>query len=178
MSPKPLKIVMSLNYKYRKARQVIDSFNDQDMAKLIVACADLRRTEARFLKKARPLLKKCVYGCEGICCRNIHVDEIISLWDLIFILVSEKDAGKKIRQSLENETRLFTSDCIFLENGVGPCIFPFDCRPEICITTFCTGTSSIRKEISRLKIKFFKLMWFIRLTRCRSAFMKLFGKMQ
>jgi hypothetical protein len=38
---------------------------------------------------------------------------------------------------LEYENRLLASDCIFLSNGKGPCIFPPAVRPEVCITTFC-----------------------------------------
>jgi hypothetical protein len=40
----------------------------------------------------------------------------------------------------------FPSDCIFLENGTGPCLFPDSLRPERCIISFCGVEPSVRKR--------------------------------
>ena len=65
---------------------------------------------------------------------------------------------------------MYSADCIFLQNGTGPCMFPEGVRPEVCVTTFCGNHRYVRKEISRLKRKFFKLDAFIRLRRPHRLF--------
>jgi hypothetical protein len=51
---------------------------------------------------------------------------------------------------LKKEPALYISDCIFLKNGTGPCIFPHSVMPEMCITTFCFDETPAKKEIKLL----------------------------
>jgi hypothetical protein len=101
--------------------------------------------------------------CQGLCCRNIRPADIVTEWDLVYILALAPQIETAIAACLSNEN-FFPSDCIFLANGVGPCLFPDDLRPERCIISFCRVEPSIEKEIglvmggfSRL-IRFFKFL--------------------
>ncbi len=92
-------------------------------------------------------MTRCIQRCGGICRRNLQLDLVIGHWDFVFMLASNPALKEKIEECLEKEAPFFTSDCIFLENGVGPCVFPPDARPEVCLVTFCDDTSPVKREI-------------------------------
>lgn len=156
---------MSLKYKFGKARKVLGKLEPKDWMQLKKICDELRMAEADLQKSAKPLLEICNHRCEGLCCRNIYPDSLIGLWDMIYILATDRTIAGKISEAIQQEKPLFPSDCIFLENGVGPCIFQSDVRPEICITSFCFSETPLGKEISRVKWMFFKLRWYFRLRK-------------
>lgn len=151
---------MSLRYKYKKANEIVGKLHPQEREKYHAICAEIENAQQMLLKNGTAAMRKCIYGCGGLCCQNIYPDEIISLWDVVYILSAGNGLHEKITQCIQKENALFTSKCIFLENDSGPCIFPNAVRPEVCITTFCSGDSTIKKEIKSVKLKFFKLYCF------------------
>lgn len=152
---------MSLRIKFNRAALIIDNIDPDHSRRLNQICDDIQNAQARLRHSAGFLLAKCINGCEGLCCRNIQPDEIISLWDCIFILAAGNIARGVITHHLHQETPLFRSDCIFLKSGTGPCIFPANTRPEVCLTSFCTDATAVGKEVSRLKWQFLRINHFI-----------------
>ncbi len=158
---------MSLKCDFRKAERIVSKLDPDDLVRLKQICAEIRDAEVRLQEKSRKLMTRCIQRCGGICCRNLQIDLVIGHWDFVFILASNPALKEKIEECLEKEEPFFTADCIFLENGVGPCVFPSDARPEVCLVTFCDDISPIRREISDVKRKFFKLTWFFVLRKPR-----------
>ncbi len=157
---------MGINYKFRKAEEIIRESDPDDLKKLRGICQEIQIAEEDLLLASEELMEKCRDGCEGLCCRNIHLDDIITLSDFVYILIVESQIKEKARKCLKKES-LFSSDCIFLKNGKGPCLFPVNSRPEKCIVTFCADETPIRKEIRRLASNFDKLSRFILLRKPR-----------
>lgn len=158
---------MGLKYLFVKAEGIINTLGSKDLQSLGGICKEIQEAEDKLLQNAEENMKKCIATCEGLCCRNIELDAIIGLSDFIYLLTAGSSLRDKILQCLEKENPLFTSDCIFLENGQGPCIFPPNSRPETCIVTFCSDETAIKKEIRLVKLKFMKLGWFILLRKPR-----------
>jgi len=166
---------MSLRYKYKKASRTIARLSSEDLLSVRKIANDIKTAQDDLLQKADGHFTRCVDVCKGLCCQNIQLDQIISPWDFVYILTADRTADDKIQSCLDNENRLFTADCIFLDDGKGPCLFPFNVRPEVCITTFCNSVNPVKKEIRTVKIKFIKLYLFILFTRSK-AFGKAFYK--
>jgi hypothetical protein len=82
---------------------------------------------------------------------------VFGIPDFVYILALEPLLEAGIGKRLRGKDSLYTSNCPFLEGGVGPCIFPPDVRPEVCITSFCRGDEPLKAEIRRIKIGFWKL---------------------
>jgi hypothetical protein len=118
-------------------------------------------------------MDRCIAACQGLCCRNIQLEAIIGVWDLVYILTVAPAYRDRMAACLAKEVPLFAADCIFLANGVGPCIFPDTARAEVCLTTFCSSTDAIASEIRQVKRKFYKLGWFIATRRPLLAFDRL-----
>ena len=160
---------MSLRHLFRQAEKIIAASSPEDLKGFERICLEIQDAELELQEKARPIMTRCIHRCEGICCRNVQIDLIIGLWDFLFILVLKPHLKKQIEECLEKEEPFFSSDCVFLKDGTGPCIFPPDARPEVCLVTFCDDTSQVKKEISRIKRKFFRLMWFVLMRRPRAV---------
>jgi hypothetical protein len=152
---------MSLNYQFRQAQKIIRGLRSEDAQSLLNICREIQIAEIKLQEKSKDLMTRCIQKCGGICCKNVQSDLIISHWDFVFILTLKPFLEDAMLKCLENEQPFFSSDCIFLQNGAGPCIFPDDARPEVCIVTFCDNTSPVKKEIVSVKRKFFKLTWFV-----------------
>ena len=129
--------------------------------KLEELCGDIQQTEKRLRVAAAGALVQCGTACQGVCCRNIDLDAVLGLPDFVYILTLENHLAARMEACLKNENPLYIADCIFLENGTGPCIFPGTVMPEVCITTFCTTETPAQEEIRQLKWKFFRLGWFL-----------------
>jgi len=157
---------MGINYKFRKAEEIIRESDPDDLKKLGGICQEIQIAEEELLRASQKLMEKCRDGCEGLCCRNIQLDDIITLSDFVYILMVEDQVKETARACLEKES-MFSADCIFLKNGKGPCLFPVNARPEKCIVTFCADETPIRKEIRRLASNFDKLSRFILLRKPR-----------
>jgi hypothetical protein len=160
---------MSLTRQYKAARSLISELCEKDKKRLIEICDEIREAEILLQKKSRRIMTRCIQKCEGICCRNVQLDLIINYLDFLFITALEPVLNEKIKECLKKEQPFFSSDCIFLENGEGPCIFPSYVRPEVCLVTFCDNISSIKKEIRKVKLKFFKLTWFVMMRKPRAV---------
>ena len=158
---------MGIKDLFLKAEGIINTLGPEDLQYLRGICKEIQGAEEKLLQSAQENMKKCIATCEGLCCRNIELDAIIGLSDFIYLLTVESALRDKILQCLEKENPLFTSDCIFLEDGQGPCILPPNSRPETCIVTFFSDETAIKKEIRHVKLKFIKLGWFILLRKPR-----------
>ena len=152
---------MSLQYKFRQATRFVDGLSPDDYGILKNICIEIQGTENRLRKRAEDLLQRCYSACEGLCCRNLDLDAVISKEDFVYLLTNAGELRDTIAACLQNEPAFFTFDCVFLKNGIGPCIFPPDVRPLTCLVTFCDDETSVKKEITQVKKKFLKLYWFI-----------------
>ena len=158
---------MGLKYKFEKAQEIIERSGNKDLIAIKEISEEIQRAQNKLLEEAKDVLKYCNDRCRGLCCRNIYPDDIITLADFVYILAMESSLREEISECLKKET-LFSSSCIFLKSGEGPCIFPSDLRPEKCITSFCGGDTTIRKEINMVGSKFSKLIRFILLRKPRA----------
>jgi len=158
---------MGLRYKFKKAQEIIERSDNKDLIAIKRICEEIQRAQNKLLEEAKDLLKYCENRCRGLCCRNIYPDDIITLADFVYILTKASSLRDEISECLKKET-LFSSSCIFLQSGEGPCIFPSDLRPEMCIISFCGGDTTIRKEINMVRSKFSKLIRFILLRKPRA----------
>jgi hypothetical protein len=151
---------MSLNYEFRRAVTAIARLDPEDRNVLSLICKDIQQAENDLNEKASKLLNQCISSCTGICCRNIRLDEIIGFYDFTYLLMIENNMQDDMAACLKHES-IFSADCIFLKNGTGPCIFPSNARPRICITTFCADDTPIKREIQRVNRQFNRLSRFI-----------------
>ncbi|MBL0712474.1 MAG: hypothetical protein JJV98_02125 [Desulfosarcina sp.] len=151
---------MSLRYKFNQARKLLAGLTPVEREKLARICEGIQRAQDELLRKAEPAMRQCLNNCEGLCCRNALVDDIIGLWDLVYILALTPALEETMAARVKYEIPFYTADCLFLGNDAGPCIFTSNVRPEVCITTFCSGDRGIQKEIRAVKRQFFKLTWF------------------
>ena len=163
---------MGLSYSFRAARKKIDALDNDERRVLEAICRDIHQAQQVLSHKAAPILEGCTVKCRGLCCRNIHPADIITEWDLIYILFMAPQIEGAMADCLARES-FFPSDCIFLENGTGPCLFPDNLRPERCIISFCRVEPSVEKEIGRVMggfgrlIRFFMFRPLRRLSRWR-----------
>jgi hypothetical protein len=158
---------MSAKYKFKKAQQIIQKLDAGNLQALNTVCRDIQRAEENLSIRAESILRACANGCKGLCCRNIRPDDIITLLDCVYIMTLESSMKSVISECLEEEG-LFSSRCIFLENGQGPCIFPSNVRPEKCIVTFCGDISPVTSEIRHLRSRFNALSRFLLLQNAKS----------
>jgi len=158
---------MGLGYQFKKARKTLSSLAPADRRTLAAICRDIQQAEENLLAAAEEALYRCRTVCRGICCHNVDLDAVLGFPDFVYILTLESSLAGRMAACLKNEPVLYVSDCIFLENGTGPCIFPHSVMPEVCITTFCTDETPAKKEIKLLKWKFFRLGWFLATLKVR-----------
>ncbi|MFH1136322.1 MAG: hypothetical protein V1816_09605 [Pseudomonadota bacterium] len=169
---------MSLTPKFKAARKVLNGLSPSERAALEIICAEIRAAEEKLLEAGRVVCENGLCGAKGLCCRNVNLDEIINLQDFVFILVSDPSLGEAISGRLVNEG-LFVANCLFLENGAGPCIFPRASRPETCITAFCGDDRPVRGELVEVRVGFERLSRFLakrRLLRFGSALGRAWGR--
>ncbi len=159
---------MSLAHQFKQAEKILNGFCDEDKKEVIKICQEIRSAEIALQKKSAGLMRRCMEKCNGMCCRNVQLDLIINRLDFLYILALRPNLRQRILECLKKEKPFFSMDCMFLKNGTGPCIFPSDARPEVCIVTFCADTGPIRREINNVKRKFFKLNWYIFLIRFKN----------
>lgn len=152
---------MSLLYDFRQARRLTEEISGIDRDNLTALCRQIQLAETNLLDAAAPLMERCAIRCRGICCRNIHLDAIIGRGDLVCILTLHPEMAGEMAARLEHASLLYSADCIFLEDGVGPCIFPGNTKPEVCLTTFCEDTTPVAREIRQVKRRFKRLDRFI-----------------
>lgn len=152
---------MSLSYCYRQAAHILPRLHPGSRGVLKSLCRQIQVAERRLNAAAAARLKGCLEECRGLCCRNLQLDAVFGVPDFVYILATEPALDAAVARCLRHESPIFTSDCPFLENGVGPCIFPPDVRPEVCITSFCRGDAALKADIGRVKKNFWKLGFFL-----------------
>lgn len=153
---------------FNAAEKFLEGLNAAEREGLKEICGAIRTAERDLQHKARPLLERCMTGCQGLCCRNIDLEDILGRDDFIYILTLRPSLRRAIRQCLIRESA-FPADCMFLKDGVGPCLFPDDLRPKVCVMTFCFDHTSVRREIRRVGAGFNKLARFTWGVRVRAA---------
>jgi hypothetical protein len=161
---------MGLAYSFKSARRRIQRLDAEEHARLVEICQEIHLAQQALSAKAVPILANCMAQCQGLCCRNIRPADIITEWDLIYILSMAPQVEAAMADCLDHEP-FYPADCIFLDNGTGPCLFPDNIRPERCIISFCRVESTVADEIravmagfSRL-IRLFQFRWFRRARR-------------
>ncbi|MEE4112721.1 MAG: hypothetical protein V2I40_07895 [Desulfobacteraceae bacterium] len=160
---------MGLNFSFTAARKKIDALDAHERNVLAAICQDIHDAEKALTQKATPILAHCMANCQGLCCRNIHPADIINEWDLVYILTMAPAIEDAVAVCLARES-FFPSDCIFLENGKGPCLFPDNLRPERCIISFCRVEPSVEKAIGRVMKGFSRLIRFFMFRPLRRLF--------
>jgi hypothetical protein len=160
---------MRLTYQFQKAQEILSGLSARDLGVLADKCRRIQDAENDLLAAAAEKMTRCTTACEGLCCRNVQIDAVIGVWDFVYILTLCPSVAPQAARCLKSETPFFSADCIFLADGVGPCIFPSAIRPEICITAFCTDDDPIKKEVQAVKNRYLKMIWFVRLARIRAV---------
>jgi hypothetical protein len=166
---------MSLRYKYNRALHILDRLSPKDREKARCIARQIRQAQEELLERADGHFDRCVSLCRGLCCRNVALDAVISVWDFVYILIIDRSIGRCLEACLDRENPFFAADCVFLQNGRGPCLLPFNLRPEVCITTFCTSVKPVAKEIRTVKWKFARLTVFVVFARARQLLKPLVG---
>ena len=152
---------VSLRYSYHQSAKIVRQWPSGRRPLLAHLCRRIQDAERKLNAAAALRLEGCLKDCRGLCCRNLQLDAVFGIPDFVYILASTPALDAKIEECIRHEDPLFTSNCLFLERGVGPCLFPPDMRPEVCITSFCRGDDAIKAEIRRVKIDFWKLGVFL-----------------
>ncbi len=157
---------------FAQAARFIERLDPEERKALGKICADIQATQYTFLDAAAKEMAACYSGCQGLCCRNINLDAVITETDCVYIRVIAPAMGEVIEDCLRRET-MFSADCIFLKNGQGPCIFPAASRPKVCLNTFCKDTTPIRREMRLLSSRFGRLSRFVIMCKTRHFFRKI-----
>ena len=158
---------MSLRKTLEMAERIVDGADEKTLLRLNEVVQDICNAETALLKKAGGLMKRCISGCTGICCKNVEIDLVIGVWDFVFVLLAAPETRAVMRECVKKEDPLFSADCVFLKNGSGPCLLPYDKRPEVCVVTFCDDTAIIGPEIGKVKRLFMKLGWVHKINRMK-----------
>ncbi len=151
---------MESENKIRRAQEIVKSFKGEEREKLRSISLEIQSAQDNLNSVAGHYFDVCMRSCKGKCCKNILTRDIITLLDYIFILSLDNSVFAQILECAKKES-LFTADCFFLAEGIGPCFFGSNLKPERCIITFCYDEHEIRKEIKAVRSKFSKLSRFI-----------------
>jgi hypothetical protein len=156
---------MSLKYSYHRAAKIVCQLPPESRPLLTRFCRKIQEAERNLNSAAEVRLQGCLQECQGLCCRNLDLEAVFGVPDFVYILTLDPSLHSAIAACLETESSIFTSNCPFLEHGVGPCIFPADLRPEVCITSFCRSDGTLGAEIRRVKTGFWRLGLLLRFRR-------------
>lgn len=148
---------MSLKHSLNAADRIVRRLHPALRADLDACCRGIRRAEERLNAAAETALTRCLGACRGICCRNLQLDAVIAREDFVYILAAQPALRERMQDCLSREEPLFTADCVFLEGGTGPCIFPPHLRPEVCITSFCRSEPDMDAECAEVRRSFRRL---------------------
>jgi hypothetical protein len=152
---------MGIKADFVEAERILARLEPADKQRLQKICEEIQTAEADLLARAGSAMERCIHTCQGLCCRNIQLEAIIGVWDLVYILTVAGEYRDRLAACLEKEIPFYASDCIFLADGVGPCLLPDTSRAEVCLTTFCSGADTVEREIRKVKRCFYKLGWFL-----------------
>jgi len=149
-------IIMGLTHHIRAAHRFLEKLTESERHALVGCCRDIQAAQSQLNRACEAAFAYCVAQCQGKCCKNIHIDSIISRLDCLFILALNRGLFPDLIECAER-VGLYSADCPFLIDGVGPCLFPADQKPEQCIITFCTPVSTAHRPIRRVRIAFTRL---------------------
>ncbi len=155
---------MGIQYKIRKADKILAVLSERERHRVDELCRQIREEQMRLQVAGRTLFQRCISGCEGLCCKNVIADELITFRDFFFILATASLRAEDLLPLAEEEP-LFTADCMFLKDGVGPCIFPDGIRPEKCVLSFCGDDGPIAGNIRAVHRAFAGLHRYLLLRR-------------
>ena len=159
---------MGTLYSFKKAVKISQKFNQDDKIIIGNACKNIQNAQKELLLAAEKSMSKCMGICIGMCCKNIYIDSIFSLWDFIFILNILPQMHDEIKKRLESHLFLYSADCPFLRNKHGPCLFPPSVKGQVCIVTFCGNDEYLKRPIKKVNQLFFKLsflVWSLRIKK-------------
>lgn len=77
---------MGLQHDFKEARRKIARLDGQERDRLLTICQAIQQAQAALSHQATPILARCMTRCQGLCCRNIRVADIVTVWDLVYIL--------------------------------------------------------------------------------------------
>ena len=155
---------MHIRQSIKKADRLINSLSGRDCTALQGICTQIQTAQNNLVQQAHAYFEICLQQCQGLCCRNIYVDSIVTLLDYIFILSLDSGIKAEILKAAKNQS-LFSADCIFLRDQVGPCLFAPTIKPERCIITFCSDCRPLNSEIKAIREAFSRLYRFMVLRR-------------
>lgn len=155
---------MELEKKIIQAHRIVKSLTGQDAVKLHRICYGIQCAQNDLIRSADPFFEICMKKCKGICCKNLNINDVVNLLDLIYILAMNIDLLSKVTECSKLES-IYTADCPFLKDGIGPCLFTENVKPERCILSFCSETHPIRREIKAVRSNFNKLSRFTKIKR-------------
>ena len=147
---------MQLAKKIDRAHDMLLGLGSADRNTVQCLCEDIKAAQTVLVRNALPMFAYCKDRCKGLCCRNISMETIITLVDMIFILAVDAFDRCRLRELAVHES-FFPSNCLFLRDGQGPCLFPENTKPERCILTFCVDVEPVSREIKAVKSSFSKL---------------------
>jgi hypothetical protein len=148
---------MSLGYLYSCSAEAVRQWPSDSRPLLDRLCRQIQEGERTLNEAAAGRLHGCLKECRGLCCRNLDLEAVFGVPDFVYMRIAGPTLDAAVAECLRREIPIFTSNCPFLENGLGPCIFPPDVRPEVCITSFCGGDDGLGAAIRTVKTGFWKL---------------------
>ena len=147
---------MGLTHKIRSAQRFLEHLNGAEHQALVMYCRKIQAAQDQLNRTCGDAFHYCTTRCHGKCCKNIHIDSIITSLDCLFILALNRPLFPDLLEYAASET-LFSADCPFLIGGIGPCLFPADQKPEQCIITFCSPVPSARRPVRSVRAAFTRL---------------------
>jgi len=166
---------MGTRYLFEKAVKISQNLLPCDKIIVRKMCNTIQKSQENLIRAAEVAMFNCQMQCKGICCKSLDIDSVFSLWDFIFILTLKPGMKEEIQNRLDAHTSIYLSNCPFLENGQGPCIFPDGIKAQICAITFCSNDEKIKKPARAVTWKFYKLCWMIQYLRVKRIARKMRG---
>lgn len=157
---------------FEKAVRIMQSLSPSDKILIRNVCRAIRKSQEELISAAGSIMSSCLDQCHGICCKNLDIDSVFSVWDFVFILTLQPHFKEDIRERLDNHLFLVRSSCPFLAEGEGPCIFPDGIKAQVCVVTFCFNVDEIRKSINSVNLNFYKLCWLFQYIRVKRVIQK------
>ena len=152
---------MSLKDKFKRAEEIVNELPPHDLESLQGICEEICSAQIWLQKESASAIQYCFSTCKGICCRNFYINSIITLQDFVMILTVRPPNLHEIRSCLARENTLYSADCIFLKNSIGPCLFPQNAKPQFCTVSFCSSDKKMKAGLNGVKNGFSKLFWFV-----------------
>ena len=94
---------MGIKADFEEAERIIAGLRPVDRVKLCRICDEIQAAETDLLKQAEHNMDRCIAACQGLCCRNIQLEAIIGVWDLVYILTVAEAYRDRMAACLEKE---------------------------------------------------------------------------